>query len=71
MLKTNAELIYSVWVTCPHCGEDMDLVDQDADHFLAARIFGDADNKADWQDTGLEFECVTCNVPFELENIEY
>ena len=71
MIKVNAELEYGVWVKCPNCNEDINLVDQDVDHLLAACVFGDADGRANWQNTGLEFECTSCDEHFELDNIEY
>jgi hypothetical protein len=71
MLITNGELDYHVWVRCPECQESMDLVDQDCDHDLVACIFGSVDNKADWKDTGLIFQCPFCEIEFELGDIEY
>ena len=67
MEKVKVSLHYRLWVNCPKCNEDFDLVDQDDDNVVSTAIFT---NK--WGDLeGYEIYCPKCEHEFEIKEIEY
>ena len=70
MKKSTAYLDYSLEVTCPHCGKEIDLVkyeDDAGDNDISKRIFSD-----NWDALiGWGIECPHCNNDFLLSHVEY
>ena len=66
--KVDGQLYWHVYVVCPHCHKDIDLVDMENDyeHALAQRVWS-----SEWLDTGLGYDCPLCGQPFELKDVEY
>jgi hypothetical protein len=66
---TKAHLDWSLTVTCPGCGQEFDVVEQDScnDYVIAKKIFSN-----DWDAVeGCVITCEECEVEFELEGVEY
>ena len=64
-----ARLEWYLYVECPKCKEDFDLVDQDSnnDYNLAYKIFTNR-----WDDVkGYECVCDHCGYEFDLDGVEY
>ncbi len=67
MLEATAVLSWYLFVECPHCGEQINLVDHDEDYALSKLIFT---NK--WDEVeGEEIECPECAKSFQIDAVEY
>lgn len=68
--KAIAFLEYSINVDCPHCEEDIDLVDMESnsgDHDISNLVFRGAwDSLINW-----DIDCPHCKQAFQLEKLEY
>lgn len=67
-MKVTGYLEWSVWVTCPHCNEQVSLVnlEPEIDYGLSINIF-----QNNWNNLEIEYRCPKCGNYFELENVEY
>jgi transcription initiation factor IIE alpha subunit len=68
MEKSVVTFRWSLDTTCPHCGEDIDLSDNDAEneYYLSKKIFS---NK--WPDVeDEEVTCPLCGNDFLIESVE-
>lgn len=59
-------LSYNVWVECPVCHDDFDVVDQDDEGYMARELFN---NK--WSDLEMELTCPKCQQPILMNDVEY
>jgi glutaredoxin len=70
MKQATAFLEYSINVDCPHCENDVDLLDVESnagDNSISARVF-----TSEWdQLKGWPIECPHCHTDFELARLEY
>lgn len=70
--SVTGSLGWQVWVDCPHCGETVDLADEeDDDYLLAGAVFGCKAERARWDNPGTEHECPECGGVFALGKIKY
>ena len=68
--KAIAFIEYSINVDCPHCGEDIDLVDVESnsgDHDISHLVFTNEWDKLE----GWDIDCPHCKQSFQLEKLEY
>lgn len=77
MTKVGALLAIRLWVDCPHCNDQMDLVDSKENeegsviHYVSMmhkRHVGDRDA---WKNIGMEIECEHCKKQFIFDSIEW
>ena len=67
MKKSVANLNWSLWIECPHCGQDIDLADHDEEGQWSDPIF-----KNEWDKLcGQEVWCPECNETFQVEEVVY
>ena len=65
--KPTAVLSWSLYATCPHCNETMDLADIDDDNAVPSALFTNR-----WGDLAdYEVACRGCSRYFEIEGVEY
>jgi hypothetical protein len=63
----NAQLHWSLTVTCPTCDHSTDLSNPDDDYIVAKAIFNNA-----WDDLkGYEVTCANCKTEFTVDQVEY
>lgn len=64
-----ARLSWDLYVECPSCGEDFNIVDHDSDndYSVAKKVFTNGWDKVE----GHEVTCPKCEHEFELGGIEY
>ena len=65
---TNVATVYwSLSLDCPKCGEDIELSDQDDEHWIANNIFSNQWDKI----SGHEAHCPACKHKFTVDKVEY
>ena len=67
MKKAKAQLSWDLWIECPECKKDFDIVQQDEENDIVLAIFN---NKWDIL-KDYEVVCPECAVEFMIEEIEY
>ena len=67
-MKPIARLNYDLYVRCPACGIEFDLIENnDVDSRISIPLFNNQ-----WGDLGgLEVVCDRCNHEFKIEKVEY
>ena len=67
MKKAIASLVWSLDIECPHCGNNIDLSNNDSDGIYSMPIFNNR-----WKDLlDKEVECLECEGVFKIEKVEY
>lgn len=67
MKKAKAQLWWSLDIKCPHCGQEFDLSNDDADGNISGPIFSN-----DWEKLKDEdVTCPACEKEFQIEEVEY
>jgi len=67
MKKSTVRFDFSMMIECPHCGEDIDLVDEEEDGEYSRPIFNN-----DWNNLRGELVfCPECGKEFAIDCVEY
>ena len=67
MNKPKIRLNFSMWVNCPYCDNDIDVLDQDIDNLFSEPLFNnDLDKVKDY-----DIYCDQCDEHFKNDGIEY
>ena len=71
MNKVMGSVKLTVFVECPKCGEDIDLIENDCenDYIVSNAIYQYTTESC--TDMGIECECPECGHEFILDSVEY
>ena len=67
MKEAKAWLSWHLFIECPYCKKDIDLVDLDEDGWISKPIFNNEWDKL----TNQEVNCPQCLKTFKISTIEY
>lgn len=71
--KVGALLSIRLWADCPHCNEQMDLMDNYANEegSITKCIMNALSDSSAWKNVGMEVECEHCKKQFIFDSIEW
>jgi hypothetical protein len=72
-LKATAFLSVRLWIDCPECDEQMDILDHgylndEGQHWKIMETWGQNES---WKNLGQEIECESCKKIFIWDQLEY
>lgn len=67
IIKPSAVLSWSLYATCPHCNETMDLADIEDDNAVPVALFTNRWNEL----VDYEVTCSGCGREFRIAGVEY
>lgn len=77
MRKVTALLSIRLWVDCPHCNEQINLLDTYENekgsvmHYVMQMHKRWRADKDEWKNIGMDIECEHCKKTFIFDGIEY